>query len=175
MPRIKDKTLLGPQPDQSLVVWNPDTDRTDRILLGRSGYSVVATEDQSKTSSSTLANDLELFLPVKAGVIAIYANLFFQQAGSGPSGWRYAFTLPSNDGNWKQSGTPNSTSSVATVSLTENRVVSTSNTGVRQVTIFGGAVLTADGTLRLQWAQNSSSATESTRLASSVLTVWHHS
>lgn len=175
MPRIKDKPLVDPMADQSIVVWNPDTDRTDRVLAGRLGASVVATDDSAITGSATLANDAELSLPVKAGAIAIYANLLFQQAGTGPNGWRYAFTLPANSGNWKASGNVSSTSAVATLSLTENRVISSSSTDVIQVTIFGGAVLTADGTLRIRWAQNSSSATESTRMAGSILAVWSHS
>jgi len=165
---------------EKLGEWRDTINRNFTDVFGELRYIVAdednpdayALTDESVTSSTTVQNDNELFVPVKANAhYEIRMHLAVQQAGAGV-GLAFDWSVPSGS------------VVVATLSFPNSTVVTVRDTGA---TIGGGAIAggstseesmaiigrldtgTTKGVLQFRFAQQSSSGSAITRKAGSWL------
>lgn len=133
------------------------------IAVGQTAY-VVAAAQQDQASTTTLINDTELqFLNTPVGIFQGTIVLF--TTGSGTGGFKWAFPQAS-------------TYSLAGAQVCGSNTLVFQNTATVTcsgipggVSITGQWNLTGSGTLALQWAQNASNATNTSRFATSAWTI----
>lgn len=117
---------------------------------------------ESVISTTTLQNDDELLVPVAASSVyqfTLSANIL---SGATPD-FKLGWSLPAGATmTWSvQEGTPGNLAAVLQGPFTAASVVAINGTGTDQMVIAEGLVIvsTTPGTMRLQWAQNTSNAT----------------
>jgi hypothetical protein len=153
------------------------------VVTGVGAVSYVAkTADESVTSSTTLQNDDHLFFTVDAaGTYVFDVWLYGTSAANAAGDLKVGFTFPTgtchmggagasinlaadsiDSGEWLAFAPATSGSTVTQFGL---------STAVTQSHVHGTLIATATGTLRLQWAQFSSSASASTLKAGSHMLV----
>ena len=134
-----------------------------------SSYFVVKSADQTRASTTTVADDSELVIALKAGTYQLDANIVFSNDTGGTTpGEKFKFTYSgtatvasgnliygNNGGNPSLSSYPNSTDA--------NFLAPTISDTHRNYGISAGGILivTTDGNLSFQWAQQTSSTTVS--------------
>ena len=134
-----------------------------------SSYFVVKSADQTRASTTTVADDSELVIALKAGTYQLDANIIFSNDTGGTTpGEKFKFTYSGTatvaSGNliYGQSGS-NPTLSSYPNSTDANFLAPTISDTHRNYGISAGGILivTTDGNLSFQWAQNASSTTVS--------------
>ena len=134
-----------------------------------SSYFIVKSADQTRASTTTVADDSELVIALKAGTYQLDANIVFSNDTGGTTpGEKFKFTYSgtatvasgnliygNNGGNPSISSYPNSTDA--------NFLAPTISDTHRNYGISAGGILivTTDGNLSFQWAQHTSSTTVS--------------
>lgn len=150
------------------------------LLRAMGAQLAVKTLDEPITSSTAVQNDDALWLPVKANTAYFFVViLFVTGAAIGTGDIKVAFTTPAG-ANGVQGGVGYSTSSTnATMLPGRGLTGSTNPAGVNGASPFSPVLLVgqfttggAAGTMQLQWAQNTSSATATVVKAGSVLAAW---
>ena len=152
-------------------------DPTASLLQALAPFMAYKSNDQSVTSSTTLANDNALSLPVAAnGTYFFICMLKFEGGTSGSSDLKFAWTGPSGFGmNYQLTGL--NAGGGSTLGFMRSATGSTGGTtgagNVWGTTMLGTVTASSTaGTLQLQWAQNTSSATATIVHAGSVLAMW---
>lgn len=148
-------------------------------LRGGSPIAVIKPVDQSVTSSTTLANDADLFTGVAASATYLFACYLNYEANTsaGQGFIQYKWNVPSG-------ATMRFTAiGVTSLALVQSATTQQENTayslgaggaGVLQAATMLGSLITAaaSGVLQLQWAQVSSSGTATIVHAQSYLALW---
>lgn len=149
-------------------------------VQGVAPLAVIKGADQSLASSTTLQNDNALFVPVVANAsYLMICMLDYEGAaiGTGDIKWVWTgpagFTLRYTGLYLPTSGTVH-TGAIAGATTV---VAATTGTGNLAGATMVGSIFTgnAAGTLQLQWAQNSPSATATIVHAQSLLSLWRQS
>jgi hypothetical protein len=141
------------------------------------GIVAYKTATETVTSSTTLQNDDQLFLPVAVNARYIFDSALFYTGAASPAGdLKLSFSGPAGATmKWANRGVNSSGLSqynvvVETLAAGSPRAVGTN--GATEMAAFPmGTVTTSStsGNLQLQWAQNASSATGTALLAGSVI------
>jgi hypothetical protein len=134
----------------------------------------VKAADTSRTSTATLANDSELVVEIpEGGHYQIEALLRFYGGGGGfARAFTYSGTVHADGIGVGGSAHVNGTGSVVAVANATSTVANATITAAAPGdyhNIIGEAHFTTGGTLRIQWAQNSSNASATTLKAGSYL------
>lgn len=138
------------------------------------------TANETVTSSTTLQNDDELFVSVSASTYYKFTALLLWTSGGTPD-FKFALSMPASAtargaiANWSNAGAAGSLL-VNSFTLTDTTAVSISGAGTTfssqgQHTLVHGYILTSvtAGTVYIQWAQNTSDASNTVVYAGSWL------
>lgn len=151
----------------------------DNLLALADRIQVVdKTADESRTSTTTLADDAHLFFAVVAGATYVFQVVMFTNSGTQLADVKAGLTFPAGTMTFGLAGmdvgatTPTgSMNNLAIASATSGTsVVTFAAGGVTMATINGRYACTTGGTVKLQWAQNTSSASAVTMTTGSFLT-----
>lgn len=144
------------------------------------GITAWKTADETVTSSTTVQNDDQLFLPVAANAKYKLTSHIFYSGGASPIGdLKLKWTGPTGAVlQWANYGVNTSALTshnvvVEALAAASPRAVGTNGAGAWMSCCPGGTLTTAStsGNLTLQWAQNSSSATGTIVYAGSEITL----
>lgn len=157
---------------------NAGTRLTASMLRGIAPNAAYKGADQSIASSTALANDSALFVPVVANAVYLFI-MFLDYEGASGSGFgiKFGWTFPSGlTLRAAQLGFSSTGADLVATMIKESTVASAESQGagtLDSVLLLGTiAVSSTAGTLQLQWAQNTSSATPTIVHASSALSLW---
>ena len=132
--------------------------------------------DQSVTSSTTLVNDSALHLTISAGANYLMHCYLDYEAANSPGDIKRGFTLPATTFIRYMPSVRNTSSAVVggdTSIGSGTDVGGGGGAGVLRAALLTGTVQCGTtGTLQLQWAQNTSSATSTIVHAQSALMLW---
>jgi len=138
---------------------------------------VIKLADESVTSSTTLQNDDHLVLPVTANT-RYWVQAMIIYTGGSNGDLRYTFTGPTGAsfdwvGDHLGEGVDSTTGIISRTvqSIGASNVIAGAVTGATQVALPKGILIvgSSSGTLRLRWAQGTSSSTPTTVKAGSIL------
>jgi hypothetical protein len=154
-------------------------DPTASLLQAFAPFMAYKSNDQSVTSSTALVSDTAISLPVAANAVYFFGlYLDYEGAATGAGGLRWGWTFPTGltmryaqVGNSGTTLTPNIGNTY--LQTTVGTAASDSAGVLMSLLLFGTvAVGSTAGTLQLQWAQQSTSATATIVHAASVLGMW---
>ena len=146
-------------------------------VRGVAPLAAIKGSDQSVTSSTTLVNDTALLLPVVANAAYLFECFLDYEGGTGGSSdLKWGWLVPSG-ATLRYQGLYEGTSGTSYFdSNTESAIPAAQSAGAAVLKGVGmhGTFLTGStaGTLQLQWAQNTSSATATIVHAQSFLALW---
>lgn len=135
--------------------------------------SVIKFADESRNTTTTLANDSELLLAMAATTTYMFESCIFQNSGGTPD-YKGAWSVPAGGtGRFQCTGY----SIIGTLGIFDNSSITTTQTiagaAAAQPHFMTGHIVTVSaGNLRWTWAQNTSSGTNSTTLAGSYIKMW---
>ncbi len=152
------------------MAW-PDWEVGDLLtadeMNDRQEISVYKTALETRTSTTTLANDSELSVAVRAGFIYLIRSVVNYSAAADGIDLRYGWSVPTGSSIWwsnagldvgvtVQSGSFNT--HFNTTAAPANRQVGAVDEGPTAVTFNGVLTPAIDGDLTFMWAQGTSSA-----------------
>lgn len=136
--------------------------------------AVVKAADESRNTTTTLANDSELVLAVEASVTYMFESVIFQNSAATPD-YKGQWSVPAGTtGRFQCTGY----SLAGTLGIFDNATITTTQTiagaGAAQPHLMTGYITTSTtpGNLRWTWAQNTSNGSNSTTLAGSYIKMW---
>jgi hypothetical protein len=139
---------------------------------------VVKPTDESVTSSTTMQNDNDLLVSLVANATYKFECYLDYEGGTqGASDIKWQWAIPAGTNLHYQPLFVGTTGNIAGASTFGAATVGTARTNgaafLCAIGMSGGIIVgSTAGTLQLQWAQNTSSATATTVHASSTLTLW---
>lgn len=139
--------------------------------------SVVKGDDESVSSSTAMHNDSALVIPLQANS-AYLIICFFNYTATGTANFKYKFTVPSGITGYQQAARLGLGGGFAGGAFSSQWTDTVAAGGqgtstVMNVFAFGGITTgPTAGNLQLQWAQNTSDASQTTVKAASVLAAW---
>lgn len=154
---------------------------TAAMIRGIAPLAAFKSGDETRTSNTTLTNDAALFLPNLAagGQYFVVCSLDYEGGTGGSSDMKWTWSLPSGATMryhaWylSASGTPSVQVGVTHAGADVVSAVTAGSAALRAVTMVGTVLMsTTAGTLQLQWAQNTSSATPTNMHAQSAICAW---
>jgi hypothetical protein len=149
------------------------------MIRGIAPLAAFKSGDETRTSNTTLGNDAALFLPNLAagGQYFVVCSLDYEGGTLGSSDMKWTWSLPSG-ATMRYHAWYLSTGASVQVGVTHAGadVIAAGTAGsgtLRAVTMVGTVLMsTTAGTLQLQWAQNTSSATPTNMHAQSAICAW---
>lgn len=161
-----------------LVSWSAGSKIQAANLLLMEPQNAVKNGVQSVTSSTTLVddNDMVFTLPGSGTYVwTTFLNYTGGTLGSSDLKCTFAYTGTSSFGVWGGAGI--ATSATTAIQAGGNSLGSTVSWGTSGGSFFtlhmhGSVFATSSGTLKLQWAQNTSSATSTNLRQGSFMQVW---
>lgn len=150
---------------------------TAALLNAIQPLSATRASTQTVSNSTTLVNDDTLLLALVANATyRIEGQLYYNQTAAGTAGIKIGWTLPAGATGFNETFHADTGTSVLTGFFASNWAgtiaAGTSGTSVVGMTIHGTLTTVSAGTLQLQWAQNTSSATGTQMQVSSSLVAW---
>lgn len=157
--------------------WDKVDDALKALETKTAGFNrkgaIFKAADESIASSTALQDDNDFTMAVVAGRKYIFEFLLIVKAGDAAADFKYNFSFPTSDGIAGGAGLAAATASgalgdVRTLGRTvtagtsfTDEIVGVTNANLA-VTAYIVLVPSASGTFKMQWAQNSSSATATT-------------
>jgi hypothetical protein len=151
---------------------------TAALLQSVAPMGVIKGADESVTSSTTLQNDNELFVPVIANATYLFdCYLDFEGGTAGASDIQWQWTIGAGTLRYQaiyaQASSGLGLIAGVTYAGSANVAAGTNGAGsLRGLSMNGTLVTSGASSLQLQWAQNTSSATATIVHAQSYLSLW---
>ncbi len=171
METISQLTAISPASDDELIVYDTDGTTVGRISISELGapFSVLKTDDESVTSSTTLQNDDHISFPVESNSRYHFIMTLAYNAGT-TGDVKIGWSVPTGTIMHRMADaftSPNDFSETDTLRLQGSGA--SNSTGNTYGTIHTAGTA---GTMQMQWAQQSSDVTPSTIYEGSGIIIW---